>query len=311
MEAVSPVVRVVGALQAWAEQPKVRTALLAIHELATVDSRLQGYRERWEQKGIPISVKEAERTLRCLGYATFNEPVEPSQYLAYKLENTSSEEMIARYIEHAESKVFYWDALIAYKESHGGDVLPMLSEWPPKGAKRPNGRGRPPQWKFRNEILIPKAIQKLEGCGLPVTSADGSSIAAAAARVFGLSARNVATIWESTPNRSGKHSRQRYSNQPCHMCGHPKVPMWRAQRIDFRCDHCQWPRAVVAVRSAPCRAVRIIVWSHKEGADETELPLASNVCPVSKVGACYDSDSQSARRKKEAKTSLTCRSMPS
>ena len=242
MEAVSPIVRVSRALRAWAEQPEVRAALLAFQEWATVDSRLQEHRERWEQKGIPIRVEEAEYALRCLGYAAFNKPVELRQYLAHELENTPSEEVIARYIEHAESKARYWDALIAYKESHGGDVSPMLSEWPPKGAKRPNGRGRPPQWVFRNEILIPKAIRKLEGCELPVTSADGRpSIAAAVARVFGLTERNVAAIWESTPNRSGKHSRQRYSNQPCHVCGRPKVPMWRAQQGNFRCEHCHRP----------------------------------------------------------------------
>ena len=242
MEAVSPVVRAIGVLRAWAEQPQVRAVLLAIHEWATVDSRLQGHRERWEQKGIPISVTEAENALCCLGYAAFNEPVEPAQYLVDKLETTPSEEVIARYIEHAESKARYWDALIAYKESHGGDVSPMLSEWPPKGAKRPNRRGRPPQWIFRNEVLIPEAIRKLEGCGLPVTSADGHpSIAAAAARVFDLTERNVAAIWESTPNRAGKRSRQRYSNQPCHMCGRPKVPMWLAQQGNFRCEHCHRP----------------------------------------------------------------------
>lgn len=56
MEAVSPVVRVIEALR-------------ALREWATVDSRLQEHRERWEQNGIPISVEEAEYALRCLGYA--------------------------------------------------------------------------------------------------------------------------------------------------------------------------------------------------------------------------------------------------
>ena len=46
MEAVSPVVRVIEALR-------------ALREWATVDSRLQEHRERWEQNGIPISVEEA------------------------------------------------------------------------------------------------------------------------------------------------------------------------------------------------------------------------------------------------------------
>lgn len=53
MEAVSPVVRVIGALRVWAEQPKMPTALLAIHELANTDSRLQGYWERCEHYQWP------------------------------------------------------------------------------------------------------------------------------------------------------------------------------------------------------------------------------------------------------------------
>ena len=96
MEAVSSIVRVSRALRAWAEQPEVRAALLALQEWATVDSRLQEHRERWEQKDIPIRVEEAEYALRCLGYAAFNKPVELGQYLAHELENTPSEEVIAR-----------------------------------------------------------------------------------------------------------------------------------------------------------------------------------------------------------------------
>ena len=234
--------RAIEALLAWAKRPKIRAGLLAIHEWATVDNRLQEHRERWERERIPIRVEEAEYALHCLGYAAFSEQVDPAQYLEHELEKTPNEEVIASYIEHAESEALYWDALVAHKESHGGDVSAMLSGWPPKGAKRPSGRGRPPLWKFRDEVLIPKAIRKLEGCGLPVTSKDGPSIAAAVARVFGLTESNVARIWESAPNRTGKRSRQRYSNQPCHMCGQPKVPMYRAGRNLFECNHCTPPR---------------------------------------------------------------------
>ena len=237
--AESPVVRAFEALCAWAEQPEGRAVLLAIHEWATVDCRLQEHRRRWEQEGIPISAEEAEYALRCLGWAAFNEQVEPAQYLAPTLENNPSEEVFAKYIERAKSEAPYWDALAAYKESHGGDVLPMLSEWPSKGVKRPHGRGRPRRWIFRDEVLIPEAIRKLEGCGLPVTSEDGRpSIAAAVARVLGLTERNVAAIWESAPNRSDKHSRRRYSNQLCHKCGRPRVPMYRHWQCEFLCKVC-------------------------------------------------------------------------
>ena len=227
--------------RAWAERPEVRATLLAIREWATVDVRLQEYRRRWESQRIRISVDEAKYELHCLMYAAFNEQVEPVRYLVHRLGETPSEDEIGKYIERAESKRLYWDALAAYKESlgqGGGDIPPMLSCWPPKGAERPNGRGRPPRWIFRDQDLIPKSIQQLEGCGLPVTSADGRSIAAAVAEVFGLTERNVAAIWESTENRCNKRSRQRYASQPCHMCGYPKVPKWRAERDDFRCERC-------------------------------------------------------------------------
>ena len=234
----SPVVRAIEALCAWAMQPEGREVMLAIHEWATVDSRLQEHRKRWEQEGIPISAEEAEYALRCLRWAAFNEQVEPAEYLAHTLENTPSEEVIGRYVERAESEAPYWDALAAYKESHGGNVSPMLSEWPSKGAKRPNGRGRPRRWIFRDEVLIPEAIRKLEGCGLPVTSAAGPSIAAAVGRAFGLTERNVAAIWESTPNRFDKHSRQHYSNQLCRKCNRPTVPMYRHRRSKVFCEVC-------------------------------------------------------------------------
>ena len=236
-----PIVRAIEALRAWCELADVRTALLAMHEWATVDSCLQGYRERWQQQGIPISLKEAEYALHCLGYAVFNEQVEPGQYLTHKLGKDPSKELIVSYIEHAECKAPYWDALAAYKEPHGTNAPALLSEWPPSGAKRPKGKGRPPRWMFRDEVLIPEAIRKLKGCGLPVTSASGLSIAAAVARVFGLTERNVAAIWESAPSRFDKRSRQRYSNHPCHICGKPKVPMYRESRDDFRCKDCAPP----------------------------------------------------------------------
>ena len=238
----SPVVRPFEALCAWAEQPEGRAVLLAIQEWATVDCRLQEHRRRWQQDGIPISTEEAEYALRCLGWAAFNEQLEPAQYLAHTLENNPSGEVFARYIERAESEAPYWDALVSYKESHGGDISPMLSEWPSKGAKRPHGRGRPGRprrWIFRDEVLIPEAIRKLEGCGLPVTSEDGRpSIAAAVAKVFCLTERNVAAIWESAPNRSDKHSRRRYSNQLCRKCKRPEVPMYRHRRREFLCEVC-------------------------------------------------------------------------
>ena len=229
------------AFRTRANRPEVSAALLAMREVALIDDRLGEYRQRWEFEGIPISAQEATYALHCLMYAVFNEPVDPVQYLIHDLGETPSEDAIAKYIYRAKSSALYWDALTMHKEfltEDDQEVPPVLSGWPPKGAKRPEGRGRPPRWIFRDEELIPESIQKLEGLGLPVTSRDGPSIVAVVAEVFGLSKRNVRAIWESAPNRSSKRTRDPYGNQPCRMCGQLSVPTWRTQRADYWCKRC-------------------------------------------------------------------------
>ena len=230
-----------GSFSAWAARPDVQATLRALHHWATVDSRLQAHRERWESEGIPMTLQEAEHALFCLGYAAFNEQVEPVRYLVHELGENPSEDAIRSYIARAEFKAIYWDALAAYKSAlpQGSEgCQSQLSSWPPEGTRRPNAGGRPPRWIFRNEKLIPKAIQKLVGCGLPVTSHEGDSLAKAVANVFGLTERHVAAIWEAAPIRTDKHLRRRYANQPCSVCGNPKVPTWRGERDDFRCERC-------------------------------------------------------------------------
>ena len=229
------------AFRTWANRPEVSAALLAIREWALVEDRLQEYRWRWESEGITISAEEATYALHCLMYAAFNEQVEPVQYLVHDLGESPGEDAIEKHIKRAKSTALYWDALTLHKQSlieGGKEVPPVLSGWPPKGMKRPDGRGRPPRWIFRDEELIPETIQKLDGCGLPVTSRDSPSIVGAVAEVFGLSERNVRAIWESAPNRSGKRTRYTYGNRPCRMCGQPSVPTWRAQRDEFWCKRC-------------------------------------------------------------------------
>ena len=241
----SPPVRALSAaldsFNAWAARPDVQATLRAIYDWVTVDSRLQAYRERWESEGIPVTLQEAEHALHCLRYAAFNEQVDPVRYLVHELGETPSEDAVRRYIHLAESKAIYWDALAEYKcaLTQGSEgYQPLPSSWPPEGAKRPNASGRPPRWIFRNENLIPEAIQKLSGCGLPVTSHEGDSLAKAVANVFDLAARHVAAIWEVASTRADKRSRKRYASQPCRMCGDVKVSTWRAKRDDFRCERC-------------------------------------------------------------------------
>ena len=112
-----------------------------------------------------------------------------------------------------------------------------LSNWPNR-PRPPSRQGRPPKVWFRDRVLIPEAIRKLEGCGLPVTSAEDPCIAEAVADVFGLKMRNIAAIWECAPGRLEKRSRSRFSEVPCVLCGASSVPTWRASRFDFRCQTC-------------------------------------------------------------------------
>ena len=215
---------------------ELRPLFFAIHELATGDERLRKYRQRWEFEGIAMTVAEAEYELICSVIASFNEQVDPAEHLLHVVGKDPGEGEIQRYIKCAESKALYWDALAAYKGSRSdGDVPSLLSDWPSTSAQRPSGRGRPPRWIFRNEVLIPEAIRKLEGCGMPVTSKDGPSISAAVAAVFKVSESTVADAWRDAPNRT-RHSRER--TVPCVRCG-TSIPKFLADRHRSLCTKCR------------------------------------------------------------------------
>ena len=169
----------------------------------------------------------------------------------HELKKTPTEELIARYIEHAESKRNYWDALIQHRESltqADAEIPPILSSWPSRSAKRPSGRGRPPRWLFRDQTLIPEAIRQLEGCGLPVTSADGPCIAWAVADVFGLEERNVAAIWERAPNRPDKRPR-RPVRRTAVLC------MWSHEGAIVACESGRFSLCPLPLMSSVCVAV--------------------------------------------------------
>lgn len=228
------------ALEKWAEQPEVRAGFNALRDIATVDERLKGYRRRWETERIPISIHEAKHALLCLAYASFDEPVDAAEYLAHELGKAPSDKALAQYIEAARHSPEHWDALAQYRQTllqTNGRVPAALANWPNR-ARPPSRQGRPPKRWFRDRVLVPEAIRKLEGCGMPVTSAQGPCIAEAVAEVFDLQPRNVAAIWERAPGRSEKRSRTLYAEDPCVLCGAPTVPKWRAARFDCRCLKC-------------------------------------------------------------------------
>ena len=231
------------ALQKWAEQPDVRAVFSALRDIATVDERLRAYRRRWETERVPVSIHEAKHALLCLAYASFDEPVETADYLAYELGNAPTDEALAQYIQSAHHSPDHWDALTQYRQTllqSNDEVSAALSNWPNR-PRPPSRQGRPPKRWFRDRVLIPEAIRKLEGCGLPVTSAEEPCIAEAVADVFGLKMRNIAAIWERAPGRSEKRSRSRFSELPCVLCGVASVPTWRASRLDFLCQTCAPP----------------------------------------------------------------------
>ena len=228
------------ALEKWAKQPEVRAGLNALRDIATVDERLRAYRRRWETERIPISILEAKHALLCLAYASFDEPVDAAEYLAYELGKAPNDEALTQYIETARHSPEHWDALAQFRQTllQANDGVPAaLANWPNR-PRPPSRQGRPPKRWFRDRILVPEAIRKLEGCGMPVTSAEGPCIAVAVAEVFDLQARNVAAIWERAPGRSEKRSRTVCAEDPCVLCGALTVPKWRAARFDCRCLKC-------------------------------------------------------------------------
>ena len=231
------------ALQKWAQQPEVHAVFNALHDMATVDERLRAYRRRWETERIPVSIHEAQHALLCLAYASFDEPVDAAEFLVHELGKAPIDETLAQYIRSARHSPDHWDALAQYRRTllqSNGDIPDDLSDWPNR-PRPPSRQGRPPKQWFRDRVLIPEAVRKLEGCGLPVTSAEGPCIAEAVADVFGLKMRNVAAIWERAPGRSEKRSRSRFSELPCVLCGASSVPTWRASRFDLRCQTCTPP----------------------------------------------------------------------
>lgn len=231
------------ALQKWAKQPEVRAVFDALRDIATVDERLHTYRLRWQTERVPVSIHEAKYALLCLAHASFDEPVNAADYLAHELGKAPIDETLAQYIRFARHSPDHWDALAQYRQTllqSNRDIPDALSNWPNR-PRPPSRQGRPPKCWFRDRVLIPEAIRKLEGCGLPVTSAEGPCIAEAVADVFGLEMRNVAAIWERAPGRSEKRSRSRFSEVPCVLCGATSVPTWRASRFDFRCQTCAPP----------------------------------------------------------------------
>ena len=68
--------------------------------------------------------------------------------------------------------------------------------------KRPRGRHNPAIQRRRNRMIC-WYLEALDGCGLPVTSSEGPSLAGALAEASGLSYDTIAKVWEQHPWRDG------------------------------------------------------------------------------------------------------------
>ena len=113
------------------------------------------------------------------------------------------------------------------KERERLDTVPLDPDSP--------RRGRPHTSRFR-DYEIAELIRRLEGRGLPVTTAGGESIAGVLAEALGLSESTIAKIWEKASNRPAKLSRER--TVPCVRCGTP-IPKFQARRNGPQCPACR------------------------------------------------------------------------
>ena len=72
-------------------------------------------------------------------------------------------------------------------------AVPILERERP--VTRPRGRHNPAV-NDRRDMFIRGCIEALEGCGLPVTSSEGDSLAGALAEALGVSERTIRKVWE-------------------------------------------------------------------------------------------------------------------
>ena len=112
---------------------------------------------------------------------------------------------------------------------------------------RPRGR-YDARLTLRRGGYIFTMLKALEGCGLPVTSRDGGSLAGALAETIDVSRSTIAKVWKDWPLRSSqlnaalppdlrmpestiRHPREPYAvDVPCAQCGNAgRVPKYRAE----------------------------------------------------------------------------------
>ena len=113
------------------------------------------------------------------------------------------------------------------KERERLDTVPLDPDSP--------RRGRPHTSRFRDHEIA-ELVRRLEGRGLPVTSAGGESIGGVLAEALDLLESTIAKIWEKASNRPANLARER--TVPCVRCGTP-IPKLQARRNGSQCPACR------------------------------------------------------------------------
>ena len=93
--------------------------------------------------------------------------------------------------------------------------LRFLLNDPSNRVKRPPGQYDPGANMLRDTAIV-YVLSELQGCGLPVTSRDGESLAGALAKAWGIHKSTIANVWrDAEPRQAGKQRRSRR----CARCG--------------------------------------------------------------------------------------------
>ena len=127
-----------------------------------------------------------------------------------------------------------WNRFLAQEalDTISGGALTRI--FPDKRLNRPGGR-HDIRTNMLRDTMIATILFELQGCGLLVTVRKGECLAGAMAEVLGVRKGVIAKIWQYSPFRTDKHSRER--TVPCEQCG-TLIPKFEALWRGSRCSSC-------------------------------------------------------------------------